>query len=289
MGRLWWASIVAVVALTFLTAGAVLFPDRAEAQGVPECPGSWPQQEAEPGRIAYQDYFTDADGARWFIIRSSDSNGYTSVRAYPATDDGEGYIANSPDDVCYLIVRRPGDTEDAAEPTQVIFPKESEEPTPRTLTERDFLVALYNAAGGANWTNSDGWLTNRPLGQWYGVTTDASDRVTELSLDENNLQGTIPSALGSLANLKVLDLHENSLTGPIPSELGNLANLEVLNLWKNELTGPIPPELGNLANLKELSVGYNQLAGTLPPELLRLTALEYLGFHSNPGALRARR
>ena len=41
----------------------------------------------------------------------------------------DNYVANSPDEVCYLVVRRPGDAEDAAEPTQVIFPRESEEPT----------------------------------------------------------------------------------------------------------------------------------------------------------------
>ena len=44
--------------------------------------------------------------------------------------------------------------------------------------DRAALVALYNATGGANWTNNDGWLTNAPIGQWHGVTTDDSGRVT---------------------------------------------------------------------------------------------------------------
>ena len=76
---------------------------------------------------------TDTDGKRWFVIRASDSNGYTVVRAYPAADDAEGgYETDSPDRVCYLIVRKPGQTEDAAEPEQVVFPREQEEekPTP---------------------------------------------------------------------------------------------------------------------------------------------------------------
>ena len=42
--------------------------------------------------------------------------------------------------------------------------------------DRAALVAFYNATGGANWTNNTNWLTNVPVGQWYGVTTDASSR-----------------------------------------------------------------------------------------------------------------
>ena len=45
--------------------------------------------------------------------------------------------------------------------------------TPGTVAgDRAALVALYNATGGPNWAHNTGWLTNAPLGQWYGVTTD---------------------------------------------------------------------------------------------------------------------
>ena len=46
--------------------------------------------------------------------------------------------------------------------------------------DREALEALYNVTGGANWTNNDGWLTNAPIGQWYGVTPDINNRVTPL-------------------------------------------------------------------------------------------------------------
>ena len=126
---------VVVLVVAALWATGTLLPERTEAQSAPACPASWPEQgydgtlrAADLGRLAYQDFFTDSEGARWFVIRSLDSNGYTTVRAYPADDDE--YTANSPDEVCYLVVRRPGDTEDAAEPQQVIFPREREEPPP---------------------------------------------------------------------------------------------------------------------------------------------------------------
>ena len=50
--------------------------------------------------------------------------------------------------------------------------------------EKGVLVALYNATGGANWTDHTNWLSEMPVGEWYGVTTDATGRVTELVLRE---------------------------------------------------------------------------------------------------------
>ncbi|NJL06697.1 MAG: Two component regulator three Y domain protein, partial [Chloroflexaceae bacterium] len=43
--------------------------------------------------------------------------------------------------------------------------------------------------------------------------------VTSLSLSFNELTGSIPPELGSLANLQDLDLSENQLSGSIPPEL----------------------------------------------------------------------
>ena len=37
-------------------------------------------------------------------------------------------------------------------------------------TDRDALEALYNATDGPNWTNNSNWLSDRPIGEWHGVT-----------------------------------------------------------------------------------------------------------------------
>ena len=140
--------------------------------------------------------------------------------------------------------------------------------------DRAALVALYNATGGANWTNNDGWLTNAPIGQWHGVTTDGSGRVTRLDLADNQLTGSIPDELGSLANLEVLNLNDNQLTGEIPTSLGSLANLQELHITRNQFTGTIPAELGSLTNLTILALGGNQLTGPVPTWLGGLTNLE---------------
>ena len=148
-------------------------------------------------------------------------------------------------------------------------------------TDRAALVTLHNATNGSSWLVDTNWLSNRPLGEWYGVSTDADGRVTGLSLGGNQLSGPIPSELGNLANLETLRLRGNQLSGPIPSELGNLANLEFLWLRGNQLSGSIPPELGDLANLQVLWLGDNQLSGSIPPELGDLANLRLLLLSGN--------
>ena len=117
-------------------------------------------------------------------------------------------------------------------------------------SDRAALIALYHATDGPKWIGNDNWLSDAPLDEWYGVTTDRNGRVIRLDLNVNGLRGTIPAELGNLANLQELDLRLNDLTGAIPAELGNLANLQRLDLRDNRLTGAIPAELGNLANLE---------------------------------------
>ena len=106
-----------------------------------------------------------------------------------------------------------------------------------TDTDREALVALYNATDGANWRFNGNWLSQEPLGTWYGVNTDASGRVTELRLLTNSLNGALPAALGNLDKLKVLQFSRNQLSGSIPGELGNLVELVRLDLRYNQLSG----------------------------------------------------
>ena len=149
------------------------------------------------------------------------------------------------------------------------------------LTDRDVLVALYIATGGDSWQYKYNWLTDAPLGDWFGVSVDTLERVTWLNLPNNNLTGPIPAELGKLASLEWLYLYNNSLTGSVPPELGNLASLLDLGLSGNSLTGPVPAELGNLASLEGLDLPNNNLTGPVPAELGKLASLQYLNLHDN--------
>ena len=181
--------------------------------------------------------------------------------------------------------------------------------------DRAVLVALYEATGGPNWVNSENWLSDRPLAEWYGIRTNGSGRVVgidlsgyrddagelvrhglvgsiplelsnlselrDLAVSVNDLTGSIPPELRSLTNLESLWLSFNQLTGVIPSELGSLTNLEFLGLHSNQLTGVIPSELGSLTNLHDLWLHSNQLTGVIPPELGNLSLLLSLLLHDN--------
>ena len=143
------------------------------------------------------------------------------------------------------------------------------------------LVELYNGTDGLNWTNAANWASNAPLGDWYGVTTDAAGRVTRLDLYKNNLSGTIPRHLGQLTSLRYLRLSGNQLKGVIPPSLGQLTDLTSLSLADNQLSGRIPSELGQLANLENLYLVINRLTGEIPAELGKLTKLTSLQLSSN--------
>ena len=147
-------------------------------------------------------------------------------------------------------------------------------------TDREALVALYNATDGENWNQSDNWLSDAPLGEWKGVLTD-DRRVVVLYLGDNGLTGEIPPELGSLSNLTALYLDTNALSGEIPPELGSLSNLTDLSLYHNALSGAIPAELGSLSNLAELDLRNNALSGAIPAELGSLSNLTNLRLLSN--------
>ena len=148
-------------------------------------------------------------------------------------------------------------------------------------TDRDILVAFYEATGGPQWENNTNWLTDAPLRDWHGVSVREDGRVFRLRLPDNGLEGTIPSELSSLSSLRRLTLWENRLTGRIPTQLGNLSDLLDLDLGGNRLTGSIPTELGNLSRLGNLDLRDNDLTGRIPAELGGLTNLRGLYLFNN--------
>ena len=139
-------------------------------------------------------------------------------------------------------------------------------------TDREALVALFNATDGESWDNSGAWASRRPIEQWRPVVTDDNGRVIHLEL--NQLSGEIPPEVGNLTSLKTLQLGGAQLTGEIPPELGNLINLESLILSYSQVSGKIPAELGNLINLRSLGLGGE--VTDIPPELGNLACLETL-------------
>ncbi|KAL3636737.1 hypothetical protein CASFOL_019036 [Castilleja foliolosa] len=87
---------------------------------------------------------------------------------------------------------------------------------------------------------------------------------TVLYLGNNRISGPIPSEIGQLKYIIVLDLSKNNFSGHIPDAISNLTNLESLDLSENDLTGEIPGSLKNLNFLSDFSIANNDLEGPIP-------------------------
>ncbi|XP_023771167.3 receptor-like protein 47 [Lactuca sativa] len=114
-----------------------------------------------------------------------------------------------------------------------------------------------------------------------GTVPDAIGRLANLRvifLQNSRLTGRIPESLGRLRYLQSLDLSNNQLTGPIPTFLGKLSKLD---LSFNQLKGSIPESLGNVAALKHLDLSSNRLTGPIPASIGRLVSLQSLSLGSN--------
>jgi Leucine-rich repeat (LRR) protein len=92
---------------------------------------------------------------------------------------------------------------------------------------------------------------------------------------------SIPTEIGLLTKLTLLDLRSSGLTRTIPSSLANLKQLKALQLLLNDLTGTIPSILGSLIQLTSLELRSNDLTGTIPTSLESLTQLTILDLSAN--------
>ena len=147
--------------------------------------------------------------------------------------------------------------------------------------DKEVLIALYDATNGDNWTNNTNWKSNKPLGEWYGVTTNEEGCLSKLELTSNNLIGGIPKEIGKLQELETVSLNKNQLVGNIPIEIGTLSSLTFISLDNNQLGNAIPKELGNLMKLTQIDFGNNNLAGNIPKELGHLKKLTRLDLFDN--------
>ena len=85
-----------------------------------------------------------------------------------------------------------------------------------STSDRDALIALYDATDGEHWKNNENWCTDAPLEEWYGVNTDSKGNVTFLSLQGNGLTGCLPEELSGLTHLTYFSLSGNDLYGELP-------------------------------------------------------------------------
>ena len=85
--------------------------------------------------------------------------------------------------------------------------------------------------------------------QIYAVET-----LEYLYLDNNSMRGSVPSAIGSLTQLKAIDLGYNEFSGFFPGTVGNLKRLEYLSLNHNKFGRFLPLRVSELSNLSKFLI-----------------------------------
>ncbi|XP_060206498.1 receptor protein kinase-like protein ZAR1 [Lycium barbarum] len=138
------------------------------------------------------------------------------------------------------------------------------------------LLALKSAISSdpSEFLSSWSELDSSPC-HWSGITCDDhnNQKVTSITLSGHNLTGYIPSEIGALSSLSILNLSYNNFSKPIPIHLFNATSLHSLDLSNNAFTGSLPQQITSLINLNHLDLSSNYLNGSLPKELTDLTGL----------------
>ncbi|XP_043694051.1 probable LRR receptor-like serine/threonine-protein kinase At3g47570 [Telopea speciosissima] len=140
--------------------------------------------------------------------------------------------------------------------------------------KKQIVLDLYGAL--SSWNDSIHFCN------WVGITCSHRHQQRSIVLENNTLEGEIPTSLANCTRLRQIHLSNNNLVGKIPvALLTSLSKLEIISIVYNGLTGELPASLGNISSLQAISLGGNELQGGIPDSLGQLTNLYFLSLHHN--------
>ena len=175
--------------------------------------------------------------------------------------------------------------------------------------ERNALIAIYNALDGDNWYNNENWCSDRPVGEWYGITTSSRGYVSRIDLSCNHLSGTLDLGLMRFSHCRSISLCQNgdSTTGApcltlsfpqdAPEFVSMIDEIDFSHcLIKTELPewffvmprlenlqinlSTIPAGIGSLTSLRLLNILTSRLS-VIPNEIGNLSHLKKLYIQCN--------
>lgn len=147
-----------------------------------------------------------------------------------------------------------------------------------SLTERAILERFYHQCGGIDWHNQKNWMSEESVCTWYGITCDESKEVKDITLENNQVIGFIPTEIYELPKLEKLSLYSN-IVNIFFDGIENAENLHTLKLDSTTLASLDGVEMAR--SLRDLSVSSNQLQGPVPVALKSLVHLESLSISDN--------
>ncbi|XP_065042861.1 receptor-like protein EIX2 [Musa acuminata AAA Group] len=102
-----------------------------------------------------------------------------------------------------------------------------------------------------------------------------------LDLSHNHINGSIPSFVCNLTQLRILDLSSNQISSEIPWCWQETNFIIYINLADNNLSGEIPSSIEKLTQLRSLHLNNNSLHGHLPLSLKNCSGLVFLDLGDN--------
>jgi len=165
------------------------------------------------------------------------------------------------------------------------------------LKTRYILAVLYFALNGENWKEDFNFLTSSvDACLWHAEYFDFIEddtfyrgascnpttyEIVSISMPNNDMQGTLPTEIGLLSELKELALSSNNISGSLPPQLSKLSSLRFMLLGNNQLTGTLPAWFGELSDVRSLSISSNSLHGSIPNDMASMSRLTLLGLSDN--------
>ncbi|XP_048440803.1 phytosulfokine receptor 1-like [Pyrus x bretschneideri] len=106
-------------------------------------------------------------------------------------------------------------------------------------------------------------------------------KLTQLSIQDNNLAGPLSEEIGNLVNLVRLDISRNGFSGTIPDVFYSLEKLDYFVAHSNRFGGQIPPSLSSSSTLSLLNLRNNSLQGSIALNCSAMISLTSLDLGSN--------
>jgi len=133
--------------------------------------------------------------------------------------------------------------------------------------------------GDARPTFSAFYLSNN---QFTGPIPNSlmKSNLKNFNISRNHFDGTLPSNIGNMAELWVLDVSHNNLSGQLPASFVQLGQMDTLYLNSNQFSGSLLPGLSQMSQLSRIDLSDNDFTGSFP-DLIALPTLNYLNITGN--------
>lgn len=130
----------------------------------------------------------------------------------------------------------------------------------KRITDKEVLIKIYETMNGPEWKEPQckNWLSDKPIGEWYGVKTNDEGRVISLGIIGHEVSGLIPAEIGRLTELEWLVIYSRVENSPkiIPKEIGKLRKLNHLSISVFSAPAYGLPQHQNISTLVNLDSLY---------------------------------